>query len=333
MTRAVRFDRLGGPEVLRIEDVEVGDPGPREVRLRVDAIGVNRAETNFREGTYIYPPALPGSGLGYEAAGVVDAVGDEVDDFVPGDVVSALPTFLMTDFATYAEMAILPARALVRHPDTVDAPHAAATWMAYSTAYGMLLEFGGLAPAAPVLITGASSSVGIAAIQVANSIGAIPIVTTRTEAKRQRLLDAGAAHVVVTESQDVVKEVLAATNGAGVALAIDAVGGAGLNTVIQTVAPGGSLVVYGWLDPAPMPLPVHPDFRARNVRTYAFTEVTMADDARLERAKRFVTAGLRSGALSPVIDRTFDLTEVVEAHRYLEANAQLGKVVLTVNHS
>ncbi|WP_405071911.1 zinc-dependent alcohol dehydrogenase family protein [Kribbella sp. NBC_01510] len=331
MARVVRFDRLGGPEVLRIEEVGVGDPGPGEVRLRVDAIGVNRAEANFRNGTYVYQPALPGSGLGYEAAGVVEAVGAGVHDFVPGDAVSALPTFLMTEFATYAETAILPARALVRHPGNVDAVHAAATWMAYSTGYGMLLEFGGLVPAMPVLITGASSSVGIAAIQIANSIGAVPIVTTRTDAKRQRLLDAGAAHVVVTETQDVVKEVLSVTNGDGVALAIDAIGGAGLNTLIQTVAPGGSLVVYGWLDPAPMPLPVHPDFRARNVRTYAFTEVTMDDDARLERAKRFVTAGLRSGALAPVVDRAFDLTEVVEAHRYLEANTQLGKVVLAVN--
>jgi len=330
MARAVRFDRLGGPEVLRVEDVAVRDPGPNEVRLRVEAIGVNRAEANFRAGTYIYQPTLPGSGLGYEAAGVVEAVGDGVHDFTPGDVVSALPAILMTEFATYAETAILPARALVRHPETIDAVQAAATWMAYSTAYGMLLEFGGIRPAEPVLITGASSSVGTAAIQIANSIGAIPIVTTRSEAKRQRLLEAGAAHVVVTESQDVVKEVLAVTNGEGVVLAIDAVAGAGVDTVIQTVAPGGSLVVYGWLDPTPMPFPIHPDFRARNVRTYAFTEVTMADDARLERAKRFVISGLRSGALAPVIDRTFDLAEVAEAHRHLEANTQLGKVVLTV---
>lgn len=330
MTRVVRFDRLGGPEVLRIDNVAIGDPGPGEVRLRVEAIGVNRAEANFRAGTHVYQPMLPGSGLGYEAAGVIEAVGANVDGFAPGEVVSVLPAFLMTEYATYAEAAIVPVRALVRHPENVDAVHAAAAWMACSTAYGMLLEFGGLRPAMPVLVTGASSSVGVAAIQVANSIGAVPIATTRTEAKRQRLLDAGAAHVVVTESQDVVKEVLAITNGAGVALTIDAVGGAGLNTLIQTVAPGGSLVVYGWLDPAPMPFPVHPDFRARNVRTYAFTEVTMADETRLERARSFITAGLRSGALDPVIDRTFDLTDVVDAHRHLETNTQLGKVVLTV---
>ncbi|WP_329000101.1 zinc-dependent alcohol dehydrogenase family protein [Kribbella sp. NBC_00709] len=330
MARAVRFDRLGGPEVLRVEEVAIGDPGPDEVRLRVDAIGVNRAEANFRAGTYVYQPVLPGSGLGYEAAGVVEAVGEGVLDFLPGDVVSALPAFLMTEYAAYAETAILPARALVRHPGNVDAMHAAATWMAYSTAYGMLLEFGGLVPAMPVLITGASSSVGIAAIQIANSIGAIPIATTRTVAKQQRLFDAGAAHVVVTDTHDVVKEVLSVTKGEGVALAIDAIGGAGLSTLIQTVAPGGSLVVYGWLDPAPMPFPVHPDFRARNVRTYAFTEVTMDAD-RIERAKRFVSAGLRTGALDPVIDRAFDLTEVADAHRYLEANTQLGKVVLTVD--
>jgi NADPH:quinone reductase-like Zn-dependent oxidoreductase len=331
MARMVRFDQLGGPEVLRIDDVSVRAPRAGEVRLRVEAIGVNRAEAMFRSGTYVYQPVLPGSGLGYEAAGVVEAVGDDVSGFAPGDLVSAVPRFLMTDYGTYADTVILPADALVHRPESVPAVDAAATWMAYTTGYGLLVEFGGLRPADPVLITGASSGVGIAAIQVARSIGAVPIATTRSDRKRQQLLDAGAAHVITTDSQDTVKEVLSLTDGQGVPLTVDAIAGPGVTDLIRTVAPGGSLIVYGWLDPTPMPFPIHPDFRGRDVRTYAFTEVTF-DHARLDRAKHFIDAGLRSGSLRPIVDRTYELSDVVAAHRHLESNDQFGKIVLTVEH-
>lgn len=332
MTKAVLFDELGGPEVLRLHEVTLGEPGKGEVRIRVDAIGLNRAESMFRSGFYIYQPNLPGSRLGYEAAGNVEAVGEGVDDFAPGDAVSTVPRFLMTDYGTYAESVILPAYALVHRPDNVDAVTGAATWMAYTTAYGLLMEFGGIAPGDTVLITGASSSVGLAAIQVANHIGAVPIATTRTDAKKQRLLDAGAAHVIATEEEDIVKEIHAVTGGQGVELAIDAIAGPEVNTLIQGVAPGGALVVYGWLDPTPMPMPIAPDFRGRNVRTYAFTEVTVDSEPRLRRAKHFINAGLRASSLSPVIDRTFDLTDVAAAHRHMESNTQFGKIILTVRH-
>ena len=108
--------------------------------------------------------------------------------------------------------------------------------------------------------------------------------------------------------------------------------GPAVTTLIQTVAPDGSLLFYGWLDPTPAPMPIAADFRGRNIRTYAFTEVTIEDPARLRRAKHFVNAGVRAGTLRPVIDRTFDLTDVVAAHRHLESNAQFGKIVLTVEH-
>ncbi|GAB3976981.1 zinc-dependent alcohol dehydrogenase family protein [Actinoallomurus acanthiterrae] len=331
MTKAVLFDELGGPEVLRLEEVTLSEPGKGEVRIRVDAIGLNRAESNFRSGTYVYQPNLPGSRLGYEAAGVVEATGDGVDGFAPGDAVSTVPTFLMTEYGTYAESAILPAHALVNRPDGVDAVTGAATWMAYTTAYGLLVEFGGIKPGDTVLINAASSSVGLAAIQVANHIGAIPVATTRTSVKKKRLLDAGAAHVIATEEEDLVKEVHAVTGGGGVELAVDAIMGPAVNTLIQAVAPDGALLFYGWLDPTPAPMPLAPDFLGRNIRTYAFTELTL-DSERLRHAKHFINAGLRTGSLRPVIDRTFDLTDVTAAHQHLESNTQFGKIILTVQH-
>jgi NADPH:quinone reductase-like Zn-dependent oxidoreductase len=108
--------------------------------------------------------------------------------------------------------------------------------------------------------------------------------------------------------------------------------GPAVTTLVQAVAPDGTLLFYGWLDPTPAPMPIAADLRGRNIRTYAFTKVTIEDPDRLRRAKHFVNAGLRAGTLSPVIDRTFDLTDVVAAHRHLEANNQFGKIVLTVEH-
>jgi NADPH:quinone reductase-like Zn-dependent oxidoreductase len=332
MAKTVRFHQLGGPEVLKVEDVEIGEPGKGELQLRVDAIGLNRAEALFRAGVYFYQPTLPASGLGYEASGTVEAVGEGVDDFVPGDAVSTIPAFFMTEYATYGERVIVPAAAAVRRQDGIDAVTGAAVWTAYTTAYAMLVEIGQVSAGDTVLITAASSSVGLAAIQIANHLGAIPIASTRTSDKKQRLLQAGAAHVIATEEEDLLTAVRSLTGNNGVKLAIDPVGGAGVHALVSAVVRGGTLVLYGALDPSPIPLPLADDGRGRNIRWYYFAELTLDQPQQLRRAEHFINAGLRSGSLSPVIDRTFDLDDVVQAHRHLESNEQVGKIVLTVRH-
>ncbi|WP_326824638.1 zinc-binding dehydrogenase [Streptosporangium sp. NBC_01756] len=202
--------------------------------------------------------------------------------------------------------------------------------MAYTTAYGMLVEIGRIRSGDTVLITAASSSVGLAAIQIARHLVAIPIATTRTGAKKERLLQAGAAHVIATEEEDdVVEQVHALTGGSGTALAVDSVAGEAIHKIATAVVPGGTLIMYGALDPIPMPIAA--DLRGRAVHWYSFFELTM-DRPQLRRAEHFINAGLRAGTLSPVIDRTFDFDDVVQAHRHLESNAQIGKIVLTVRH-
>ncbi|MGH4031588.1 zinc-dependent alcohol dehydrogenase family protein [Actinomycetota bacterium Odt1-20B] len=328
--RAVRFDRIGGPEVLEVRDVEVGEPGPGEIRIRVDAIGLNRAEVMFREGTYYLRPEFP-SGLGYEAAGTVEAVGPGVTGFAVGDPVGVVPAFRQTDYGTYGDRVLVPAAATVPRPAGVAPEQAAAVWMAYQTAYGALVEDQRNRPGDHVLITAASSSVGLAAIQTAHRIGAIPIATTRTPEKKQRLLDAGATHVVVTDEEDLVVRVKDITDGAGVRTALDPVAGPGVETIAQAIAPGGQLIVYGALDPRPTPLPGARSYPALTTRTYTMHEVTQ-DPQRLARGVAFINAGLADGSFTPVVDRAFDLEDIVAAHRYLESNAQVGKVVVTVRH-
>lgn len=331
MTRTVLFHEIGGPEVLRIEDAEVGGPGPGELLVRVDAIGLNRAEVLFRSGQYIEPVKEFPARLGVEAAGVVEAVGPGTTGFAVGDAVSVVPGFSMNDYGVYAERAVVPASNVLHRPDGFGAVEGAAVWMPYLTAYGALVEVGGMRAGDTVVLTAASSSVGVAAIQIARRVGAVPIATTRTAAKRQALLDAGAAAVVVTDEEDVTARVRELTDGRGVELVFDPVAGPGVVPLAETLAPGGSLIVYGMLSGEPTPFPPMGTMRGRSMRSYVLPETT-GDPERLRRAAAFVTSGLRSGAFVPTVDRVFGLEEIAEAHRYMEAGDQVGKIVVTVDH-
>ena len=206
MSRIIRFHQTGGPEVLRIDEVEVRAPKAGEVRIAVKALGLNRAESMFRLGQYIEEPRFPAR-LGYEASGTVEAVGEGVQGFQVGDAVSTIPAFMQNDYGVYGEVALVPAAAVAKHPASLSWEEAAAIWMQYATAYGALIDIAQLKAADAVLIPAASSSVGLAAIQIANLVGAMPIALTRTNAKRQALVDAGASHVIATEEQDLVAEV------------------------------------------------------------------------------------------------------------------------------
>ncbi|WP_369355387.1 zinc-dependent alcohol dehydrogenase family protein [Streptomyces sp. cg2] len=332
MARIVRFHETGGPDVLRLEDVEIGEPGPDEVVIRVEAFGLNRAEVMFRSGNYIESARKFPARLGTEASGVVEAVGAQVTGFAVGDPISVVPAFSMNDHGVYGERTIVPAAALVHRPEEIGAVAGAAVWMPYVTAYGALVEVGGMRAGDTVVITAASSSVGLAAIQTALRVGAVPIATTRTGAKKKALLAAGAADVVVTDEEDVVERVLGLTDGRGAEFVFDAIAGPGVLDLAKVVAPGGTLIEYGALSGETTPYPAFDlGMPALNMRTYTLFETT-TDPQRLRRAEAFVASGLRSGAFKPVVDRVFGLEEIADAHRYMEAGAQVGKIVVTVDH-
>ncbi len=333
MAKTVRFHEIGGPDVLRLEDLETGDPGPGEVRIRVDAIGLNRAEALFRRDQYIEPVEQLPAVLGLEAAGVVEAVGPDVAGVDAGQPVSVMPSFSQNAYGMYGEQAIAPATAIVPRPDGLDAVSGAAVWMPYVTAYGAMVEVGGMRAGDVVVLNAASSSVGIAAIHTANRLGAMPIAVTRTRAKRERLIEEGAAHVIVTEEDgDVTARVLALTGGRGAELIVDAVAGPGVAALAGAVAPGGTLLLWGALSGEPTPYPGFDlGMPALSLRTYTMLEITR-DPERLRRAVAFVSSGLRSGAFRPVVDRLFALDEIARAHEHLESNAQVGKIVVTVAH-
>lgn len=329
MSRTVKFAQAGGPEVLEFVEVQVAAPGPDEVRIKVKAIGINRAEAMWRVDDYIEPCKFP-AGLGYEAAGIVDAVGSEVKDFVEGDVVNVIPSFSMNDYSIYGEVILVPSYAVVKQPEALSFTEAASVWMMFLTAYGALVEDAKVTKGDFVVIPGASSSVGLAAMQIANLAGATPIALTRTSEKKEQLLKAGAAHVIVTDEVDLVDELRRLTDGQGPRVIFDPVGGPNFSKLISASAPGGIVFIYGLLSTGITQLPVLEMIaKVTTVKAHNIW-LTTGDETRRKAGVEYVLKGLESGALKPIIDRTFKFDEIQDVHRYLEQNGQFGKIVVTV---
>jgi len=227
-------------------------------------------------------------------------------------------------------VSLAPARSLVAIPDHVSFSEAAATWVAYGTAWGGLVAIGALAAGQTVLISAPSSSVGVAAIQIANCLRARPIALTRTSAKADALLAHSAAAVIATAEQDVVAEVKRLTDGKGANLVFDPVGGPAFAQLARATANGCTLILYGALATEPTVVPPFDIFaRDLTIRGLSFPNL-MRDDAQLAAMKRFVSDGLAKGTLRPTIDRIFPFDQIADAHRFIEAGEQIGKVVVTV---
>jgi NADPH:quinone reductase len=330
MARIVRFHATGGPEVLRIEEEPLSPPGKGEVRIAVKAIGLNRAESLFRQGMYLDAPTLP-SRLGYEAAGTVEAVGAGVTRFKVGDRVSTIPAFSMGRYGVYGDSVVVPSDAVSTFPGNLSFEEGASIWMAYLTAYGALVDIGKLRKGQHVLITAASSSVGHSSIQIVRAAGGIPIATTRNPEKTGVLRQAGADHVIVTGQEDLAARVMEITKGHGADLIFDAVAGPAVEALAAAAAREATIFVYGLLSMEPTPFPLTVALKkGLSFRGYTLFEIVSVPE-RLDRARNYIFDGLKSGALWPVIDRIFrPLESIVEAHRYLESNQQNGKVVVTV---
>ena len=202
MPQIVRFHETGGPEVLRLEELPLDEPAAGEVRLKVEAFGLNNAEMLFRRGHYVTEPAFP-SRIGIEAAGVVDAVGPGVGGIAVGDRVGTVPyqtfdqygnwTTAPATYGVYGESAVYPAIAVTPTPASLSVPESAAVWCPYLTAWGGLVDYFGITGEDIVLVTAASSSAGLAAVRLAKDVGAHVIGTTRTTAKKPFLLDVAGA--------------------------------------------------------------------------------------------------------------------------------------------
>jgi len=328
MTKVVRIYRHGGPEELRFEELDIGEPGAAEVRLKIEAIGLNRSEAAFRAGEYPVTPKFP-TLIGYEGVGIVEALGADVQGFEVGERVCVLPNFRLGEYGIYGERAIVPARSLLSPPPGLTPVEAASIWMQYFTALA-IIEIAHAAIGDYVVVRAASSSVGLAAIQLANWAGAVPIAATRTSAKAPALRQQGAQHVIPTDETDLVAEVQRITGGRGARIIFDPVGGPDIEKLALAAAEEGIIFIYGGLSGKPTPYPHWPAaLKGLSIRGWVASSIWNRPE-RFARNRALILQGLASGHLRPVIARTFPFSQIVAAHRYLESNQQIGKIVVTL---
>ncbi|WP_324682855.1 zinc-dependent alcohol dehydrogenase family protein [Bibersteinia trehalosi] len=329
MSKQIQFTQTGAPSVLHIVDVQTPAPKADEVQIQMQVLGLNRAEAMYRSGAYVIEPVFPAT-MGYEGAGVVTAVGSNVSEFSVGDKVSVIPSFMFTEYGTYGEIVNMPKHAVVKHPDNLSMAQAAASWMAFVTAYGGLIEFGKVKAGDVVVLGAATSSVGLAAIQIAKMQGATVIALSRTHAKGDILLEKGADFVLATKEDDITAKLLEITQGKGVNMVFDPVGGKEAAAIINAMAQDGNYIIYGALSHDDIAVPVFPILgKHLTVRGYELFEITTVPE-KLAQAKQFVFEGLASGQLKPEIDKIFAFEEMVKAHEYMASNQQIGKIVVKV---
>lgn len=267
-------------------------PAPKENEVQIQAIGLNRAEMMYREGAYVIDPVFPAT-LGYEGAGVVVAIGEGVNEVAIGDKVSIIPSFMFTEYGTYGEIVNMPKHAVVKHPDNLTMEQASASWMAFVTAYGGLIEFGKIQ-------------------------------------KGDVLLEKGADFVIATREDDVTAQLLKITNGKGVNVVFDPVGGQEASKIFHAMAQDGRYIIYGALSHDDIAVPIFPILgKHLTVRGYELFEITTVPE-KLAMAKQFVYDGLANGQLRPEIDKIFAFDEMVKAHEYMASNQQIGKIVVKV---
>lgn len=330
MVQRVVFDSMGGPEVLRIVEEADPVPGAGEVLVDMRSIGLNRADVAFRSGKYLMQPSLP-CGLGVEGAGIVTGIGPGVEGLVAGDRVCILPAFPQGGrYATYVTRGVFPGHSLIRVPDGLDDIGASALGVAYLTAWGGLVEIGELKAGGFVLISAASSSVGSAAIRIAKLVGAVPVAVTRTSAKIPALREAGADHVIASTECDLGVALREIVGSAGLNLVFDPVAGPFVESLVPFMAEEGRIIIYGGLSDQPTMFDRRP-MLAKGLSMIGYTVGQILKHAdRRARGLAFLEDGIANGAVKPAIDRVFPFADVAVAHRYMEANSHVGKIVLSV---
>jgi NADPH:quinone reductase-like Zn-dependent oxidoreductase len=326
--RAAMFTGTGDASILRIVDVPARAPGPGEVRLRVTSAGLNRADANYRAGKYLL--RTPGeSRSGFEGAGIVEAAGADAP-YAVGDRVGVLPSsFDVVREGAAAESMTVPAAVVVRTPSTVSDRDAGAIWMQYLTAWGAIVEIAAAGPGDWVIVPAASSSVGIASIQLCRAIGAQVIATTTSADKVEALRRFQPDAIIDTRTEPYVDRVMEITGGAGARVILDPIYGPIVNDHIKVATREGIVFVYGVLDFTPLQLNAGGMLR-KQLRLQGYTLGPMlGDPARRARAVDAVFAHLERGDFAPVVDSYFTLDAIQDAHRRLESNRQIGKVVVT----
>ncbi|MDN4054602.1 quinone oxidoreductase [Massilia sp. YIM B02763] len=320
--KAIRIARTGGPEVLEYVDVEVGEPGPGEARVRHHAIGVNFIDVYFRTG--LYPQPLP-SGLGQEGAGVVEAVGAGVTHVKPGDRVA----YAARPNGAYSEVRTMPADILVRLPDAISFETGAAMMLQGLTVQYLLKQTYQVKPGETILFHAAAGGVGLIACQWARAIGANLIGTVGSNEKAELARAHGAAHVINYNTEDVVQRVIEITGGAKVPVVYDSVGKDTFTRSLDCLQPRGLMVSFGNSSGAVPPFALSElNSRGSLFITRPSLPAYAGTRAQLEAMAADLFEMVASGKVGIEIHQRFPLADAAQAHIALEARKTTGKTIL-----
>lgn len=336
--RQIWIPRYGGPEVMQVETAPDPEPKAGEVRVRVAGAGVNFADLSARAGLYADAPPAP-LVVGYEVAGEVDAVGDGVTSFSPGERVLAI-----TRFGGYSDVVVVPEGQVAAVPDGADLVRAAGVPVAYLTAYLMLVRLGSVRAGDTVLIHSAGGGVGLAALQLARWLGAVTIGTA-SKRKHARLAEMGLDHAIDYRSEDFEAAVMRVTEGRGVDVVLDAQGGSSFRKSYRCLAPMGRLFCFGvaaanaesrraavrTLPKTVLRTPVFHPFQLMNANkgVFGINLGHLWEEQRLiHETLHELSAMWGRGEIEPVIDSRFGFEEAGRAHLQLAEGRNFGKVVL-----
>ena len=319
--KAVVFEKIGGPEVLKIAEIPKPEVKPGMVLIKVRAAGINFADTLFRRGQYMMQPTFPDT-PGLEAAGVIEAVGDGVTNLKPGQRVAAMGSKM------YAEYALAPATQVVPIPDSMNFEEGAAFPIQVLTAWHMLHTSHKTERGQTVLVHSAAGGVGVVAVQIAKAAGARVIGTVSSDSKVGLVKEHGADEVINYATHDFAEETNRLTGGRGVDLILDAVGATTMEKGLTCLAPFGHLILYGRAGGPPEPLNLFRLFE-RSVKVSGFTLYAVAPVPEVMR--RGIEESLRLIAekkVRIVIGKTLPLAQAAEAHRFMESRQSIGKLLL-----
>jgi len=321
------------PKSLKLIETVLPTPRKGEVRLKLSSIGLNRGDLLFCQGRYFIKPSS-GSRLGFEGAGIIDDI-CAPSKFKLGDKVAICPmSFDVNTQGCLAEYGIYKEDSLIPSPKGLPLEHSGGIWMAYLTAWGGIVEAGQLKAGEALVITAASSSVGIAAIQIGNMLGAKTIATTTSEEKAEKLIELGAQHVIVQSkssnaNQYYVDQINQITHNSGSDLVFDAVAGPATHGLVKASTRGGRIVIQGMLDRRPMD--IHAGVLMKRLLTLKGYTVdqTLENEAQKQNAIRSISKGFSDKNLVPVIAEKYKLSSFQDAFDSLATNRHTGKIIIT----
>ncbi len=335
MSRMIRLHKFGDADVLQYEEVATPVPGPGEVLVRVEAVGLSWKDVLWRQNLAPEQARLP-SGIGFELAGTVAALGDDASGLEIGTAVAGFPASTPNRYPTWGDLVLMPSHALTRYPDVLSPVDASVHYTSLLFGYLALVELAQLKPGQHVLITEASHCMAPQTVQLAKALGARVIASTGSPDNREFLRSLGADKVIATEEQDLVLEVERYTEGKGVEVILDQCAGPQMKLLGDIAAPRGKLILYGvnggndTAFPACAAFKKHLQFFRHCVLDFTgCSELGIEpNNEAVQRALVHINQMTADRLLTPVIDKVFDFADFVAAHRYMETCPNRGRVAL-----